>query len=100
MLSVVSQSFLGQRSRRRGIALIYATAWIAAGAGFIALAVDFGRVQAAKIELNNAIEAAVRDGVVGLSSGTAVSRAIGTAALNKVDAQNFVLNARHSTWTI
>jgi Flp pilus assembly protein TadG len=59
--------------------------------GFASLAVDLGRVEAAKTELRAACDAAARYGATGLSNSTAVAKAIQAAADNKVDGTTLVL---------
>jgi len=49
------------------------------------LAVDWGRVETAKTELQNATDAAVRYAVSGISDGTYSTKAIAAAANNNVD---------------
>jgi len=54
--------------RRRGTALIYAMTGMVVMGGFAALAVDWGRVQLTKTELQSAADAAARYGVAGLQN--------------------------------
>lgn len=83
--------------RRRGSTLVYATFGTFALAAVSALAVDWGRVQVAKTELQAAADAAARYGVAGLQnslSGASAARANASAvvAQNKADGRaiNFV----------
>lgn len=70
-----------------GNVLVYSTVMLVALVGVISLAVDWGRVQLAKTELQAAADAAARYGVTGLSSGvnTVQSRVAAAAAQNKAD---------------
>jgi len=79
---------------RRGVSLVYATIAMTALMVFISLAVDMGRAQVAKTELQRAADAAARYGASGLSSGitTTQSRAQTAAADNKVDGTSVSLN--------
>lgn len=61
--------------------------------GMISLAVDFGRVQVAKRELVDAVEAAARYAVTGLNDGTAATKAIQAAQQNMVDGRPLELAA-------
>lgn len=75
------------RGRSRGGTILLQTGiLLVALIGFCSLAVDYGRVQVAKTELQGAADAAALCGVTGLSDGTAVARAISAAASNTVDA--------------
>jgi uncharacterized membrane protein len=79
------------RRRRRGLALVYLAVTITVLVGFCSLAVDFGRVQAAKTELRSAADAAALSGAAGLSNGNAATYAIATAGQNNVDGTALVL---------
>jgi len=83
----------GNRSRRRGIAIIYVIIALIAMLGFCSLAVDLGRVQTAKTELRRAADAAARAGAAYIPQGTSAvqSAAIAIAAQNKCDGANVVL---------
>ncbi len=87
------------RLPRRGIAMIWAVVVLVALMGFCSLAVDYGRVQLVKTELQRAADAACRYGVTGLVSGlpdlisAAQSRAVAAAADNLADNQSVVLNS-------
>lgn len=72
---------------RTGHVLVYSAILMIVLIGFISLAVDWGRVQLAKTELQAAADAAARYGVTGLSSGvnTVQSRVAAAAAQNKAD---------------
>jgi Flp pilus assembly protein TadG len=81
------------RSRRRGIAIIYVIIALVAMLGFCSLAVDLGRVQTAKTELRRAADAAARAGAAYIPQGTSAvqSAAIAIASQNKCDGANVVL---------
>lgn len=59
----------------------------------LALALDLGRVQLAKRELEDAVDAAARYGATGLSDSTAVSKAIAVAAENQFNGQTLTLTS-------
>ncbi len=78
--------------RRRGSALVYGAVCMFALAGFAALAVDWGRVQLAKSELQSAADAASRYAAAGLQNdingaSAAYGNAAAVAAQNKADGQ-------------
>jgi Flp pilus assembly protein TadG len=81
------------RSRRRGIAIIYVIIALVAMLGFCSLAVDLGRVQTAKTELRRAADAAARAGAAYIPQGTSAvqSAAIAIASQNKCDGASVVL---------
>ncbi|MGA2441480.1 MAG: TadG family pilus assembly protein, partial [Tepidisphaeraceae bacterium] len=83
----------GNRSRRRGIAIIYVIIALIAMLGICSLAVDLGRVQTAKTELRRAADASARAGAACIPQGTSAVRsaAIAIAAQNKCDGANVVL---------
>jgi hypothetical protein len=92
------RSLFRSRERSRGAALIYITVSMVAMMGFCSLAVDLGRVQAAKTELHTGADAAARYGALGLSNiiyGTsaASNNAIAVAAQNLVDGSPLVLTS-------
>ncbi|CAN5513418.1 hypothetical protein BH09PLA1_BH09PLA1_07080 [soil metagenome] len=67
---------------RHGISIIYASILMVVMAGFASFAVDLGRVQVAKTELQNAADAAARFGAAGLAiSGTQARTNAKAAAL-------------------
>jgi Flp pilus assembly protein TadG len=70
-----------------GAAVIYVAFAAIVLFGLASVAVDFGRVQAAKMELHDAVDAAARAGASSLSSGpsSAVSAAVSTASENRAD---------------
>ncbi len=73
--------------RRRGSVLIYATVCMVVFFAFVSLAVDFGRVQLAKTELQGAADAAALYAAKGVASGTGQirTRAKAGASDNKSD---------------
>src|SRR5215475_5479855 len=77
---------------RDGISLLYTLIVIVVVMGFVSFAIDLGRVQVAKTELQQAADAAARYGASGMYDGTAVSKAITAAADNLVDGTPLVLN--------
>jgi Flp pilus assembly protein TadG len=62
-------------SSRGGFAAMYTVIILIALCGFVSLAVDFGRVQLAKSELQTAADAAVRAAATGLATSVSQSRA-------------------------
>ena len=89
---------------RRGVSLIYAVVAMVAILMFVSLAVDMGRVQVAKTELQRACDDVVRYGASGLQSGvsTVQSRVSAAAADNKVDGASLSLSTTNDlefgTW--
>jgi len=59
--------------------------------GTLALAVDMGRINAARAELQTAADATARYAATGLSSGTAAQRAATAAAESRIDGQALTL---------
>ena len=85
-------------TKRRGTALIYATAGILVLGAFAALAVDWGRVQLTKTELQSAADAAARYGAAGLQNdldgvSAASANAAASASQNKANGQAISFNA-------
>src|SRR5262245_37757094 len=68
------------RQRRWGVSLVYFMFMTVALAGFASLAVDWGRVQLAKSQLQHAVDAAARFGAMGLEHDAATARANAVAA--------------------
>ncbi len=84
--------------RRRGSVLVYATFATFALASFAALAVDWGRVQVVKTELQAAADAASRYGAAGLQNkmfgvSAAKSNASAIVAQNKADGKVIMFDA-------
>jgi Flp pilus assembly protein TadG len=84
--------------------MLYALVALPALVALVSLAVDYGRVQAAKGELQLVADSAARYGIAGLSTSvaTAESNAVAAAADNTVDGAAFVLQTsdiEFGTWT-
>src|SRR5438034_11489379 len=88
MTSICADSML---CRRRGMTLIYVTVCFALLCGIVSFAIDLGRVQAAKTELQRAADAAARYAVTGIADNTARTKAIAAAAGNYADGSTVVL---------
>jgi Flp pilus assembly protein TadG len=88
------RSGLAGRRGHPGSALVYLTVTLVALLAFASLAVDLGRVQVARAELQVAADAAARHGAAGLETGvpTAEANAHAAAYDNKVDGSAVVLN--------
>jgi Flp pilus assembly protein TadG len=93
------------RTRARpGVAMVYFVVAAFALIGFISLAVDLGRIQLAKCELQAATDSAARYGVGGLATSVASvkSRCLAAAADNKVAGSALVLDQNNDiefgTW--
>jgi Flp pilus assembly protein TadG len=67
------------RNNRRGVAIVYVTVALTAFAGFVSLAVDLGRVQLVKTQLQRVADSAARYGAQGAASGNAVAWATANA---------------------
>jgi hypothetical protein len=76
---------------RRGMTLLYATICMAVLCGMASFAIDLGRMQAAKTELQRAADAAARYAATGLPDHSAVSKAITSASENNVDGTPLIL---------
>lgn len=72
---------------RRGITLLYAVLIMTAAVVFVSFAVDYGRIQMNKSELQAAADSAARQGAMALQLGysAATTKAITAAGYNKVD---------------
>jgi Flp pilus assembly protein TadG len=92
------------RRRRAGSAMVWSVVALLALTAFCSLAVDYGRVQVAKSELQHAADAAARYAGTGLSAGPqeARRRAVAAAADNRVDGTPVVLDGANDvefgTW--
>src|SRR4051812_22090451 len=85
-----------RRTRNRaGAAIIWIVVMLVSLASFCSLAVDLGRVQVAKSELQHAADAAARYAAAGLavSADEARRRAVDAARDNRVDGTAMVLEA-------
>jgi Flp pilus assembly protein TadG len=93
------KSRISSASRRKGVAIFYIVAVFTVMMGFCSLAVDLGRVQAAKTEIRRAADAAARAGAAYLNQGSsnAVNAAISMAANNKVDISPLALTTSDVT---
>lgn len=81
--------------------MVYASVFMLAIMGVVSLAVDWGRVQTAKTQLQSAVDCAARYAVTGLADGTAVTKAQNAAAENSVDGSTLSLQAadvEQGTW--
>jgi Flp pilus assembly protein TadG len=76
---------------RRGLALIYLAVTMSAMLAMISIAVDFGRVEVAKTELQRAVDGAALYGSTGAADGTYSSKAIDAGNDNNVDGTPLVL---------
>lgn len=85
------------RRRRRGGMLIYITVGLLSLCALASLAVDFGRAQLVKTELQCATDAAARQAAANLQSGytTATAKAMEVAAYNKANGTSVVLDANN-----
>src|SRR4051794_20388854 len=71
--------------RRKGLVIIYAIVIMVAMFAIISLAVDLGRVQVAKTELQRAADAGARYAALGINDGTAITKGMAAANDNTVD---------------
>jgi Flp pilus assembly protein TadG len=91
-------------SRRRGVSLVYMVVVFTVMFGFASLAVDWGRVQLAKSQLQQAADAAARFGASGLENGSAaaLANALAVGSQNSVDGSPLVLDPNNDvaigTW--
>jgi hypothetical protein len=75
------------------VALLYAAVMLVVLMGFVSFAVDFGRVQSARMELSNAVDAAARYAATGIIDSTTLAKAQAAAAQNNVDGSTLSLLA-------
>lgn len=75
----------------RGIAMVYMIVALATLILFASLAVDLGRAQLAKTELQRAADAAARYGASGFATNSVTSNAIAAGGDNKVDGTSLVI---------
>jgi hypothetical protein len=80
------------RRLRNGVTLLYTMLAFIVLIGFVSLAVDFGRAQCAKTELQRAADAAARYAASGIDDGTWADKAVGAARDNLVDGLPLVLD--------
>jgi Flp pilus assembly protein TadG len=85
--------------RLRGATIIYMTVVVLIIVAFVSLAVDYGRVQLAKTELQRAADAAARYGAAGLitSNSTARTNAVTAAGENSADGTKVVIKSSDVT---
>jgi Flp pilus assembly protein TadG len=79
-----------RRKTRRGNTLVYTVVSLSALVGLGSLAVDWGRVEMAKTELDRGVAAAARYAAKGVSDGTALAKANSLGNDNTVDNQPLV----------
>jgi len=81
--------------RRRGVSIVYVSVSMIVLLGFCSLAVDLGRVQTAKSELERATDAAARAAVASISSGVSAvqTAAYNMANNNSADGQAVTINS-------
>ena len=79
--------------RRNGLVLIYAIVIMVAMFALISLAVDMGRVQVAKTELQRAADAGARYAALGINDGTAITKGIAAAGDNTADGSAVTLQS-------
>src|ERR1700733_10670142 len=77
----------GLRRRERGVALVYLMMIMAVMCGIVSFAVDYGRVQTAKTELQRSADSAAHSGAMALPNGFAAATAEANAMVqaNLVD---------------
>src|ERR1700733_9685456 len=97
--SKVSEGHLAMihRNNRHGIAILYTILAMVALLAILSLAVDFGRVQVVKTQLQRAADAAARYGAAGLSNiisgqSAAAANAVAAAADNTADGTSVVID--------
>jgi Flp pilus assembly protein TadG len=81
----------GTRSGKRGFSLVWGIVVMTALLAFTSLAVDLGRAQTAKTELQVAADAAARYGATGLADGTYITKALDAADDNKADGSTITI---------
>jgi Flp pilus assembly protein TadG len=80
-------------SNRRGVAIIWAVIALTAVTAIVSLAVDLGRVQLVKTQLQRVADAAARYGAQGLESGNAVAWAKASATEQTVNGGSYTVVA-------
>ena len=73
--------------KKFGSAIVFAVVGMVVFVGFASLSVDYARIQVAKTQLHNAVDAAARAGVAAVGQGPtiAINQAVTYAALNMCD---------------
>src|SRR5580698_6524763 len=95
---------IGRRRARHGVTIIWVAVTMVALLGFCSLAVDLGRVQAVKSQLEVATDAAARAAAANLSSGVSAVQgaAYSVAQANTADgspvAIDSINNVRFLNW--
>jgi Flp pilus assembly protein TadG len=79
------------RTNRRGVVVIWAVIALTAITAIISLAVDLGRVQLVKTQLQRVADAAARYGAQGLEAGNAVSWAKASATEQTVNGSSYTV---------
>ncbi|MDB5289154.1 MAG: Endoglucanase [Phycisphaerales bacterium] len=79
------------RNDRRGVAIIYVIVALTAMAAFVSLAVDLGRVQLVKTQLQRVADAAARYGAQGAEAGNAVAWATANAQEQTVNGTTYTV---------
>lgn len=82
-----------QLRTRRGVSMVYTIISMTVMIGFTSLAVDLGRAQLAKTQLQAAADASALYGAQGLFDGTASTKAITVAGQNTVDGGTLTLQS-------
>src|SRR5439155_8455459 len=85
-----------------GFSLVWAIVCMTALMAFASLAVDLGRVQAARSDLQRAADAVARYAVAGVTDGTSSSRAYAAASDNSIEGTTLALQASDvvvGTWS-
>lgn len=83
--------------RKKAFTMVYAVFAVLVLMAFASFAVDWGRVQTAKTELQNATDAAARYAVTGLIDNSCATKAIAAAGQNSVDSSPLVLTTADVT---
>jgi hypothetical protein len=83
--------------KRRGNVLIYSVFAVIGLVGMGSFAVDYGRREAVRSELQFAADAAARAAIFGLSNNTAATKAIAIAAQNRADNSAVVITSTDVT---
>ena len=84
---------LRSKTHSRGFTIVYGSIVIIAMFAMVSLSVDWGRVQTAKSEIQDAADAASRYAVIGISDNTYLTKAQAAAAQNNVDGSSLALTA-------
>src|SRR5438046_2518353 len=82
-----------QGQRNSGVMLVYGLLMLMTMLAFGSLAIDFGRAQVAKLELQRSAESAARYGATGIFDNTYLSKAQAAAAQNSADGSSVSLTS-------